>query len=181
MLDGNKADVLQLGGHLRAGRRDWAGLDWLDGFLRWEGINPAKNKGRDRQETDWTEGIEALSGKATFSSPSPKRQRQTALLSAFFSTYYTFLPFFFFFFCFPRLSFSFLLSTLLFSIPKVPFSIAGLTMNGYLFVWSFLSRPLVGLSLSSDLPAYLRLSTSTGTREITAGDGEGGQGSGRGR
>src|SRR4051794_24198473 len=87
------------------------GLGWTGAGLGWVGWGLfdgkeffwAKTKD-ETDKTDWTEGIEASSGKQPFPPPSPKRQLQL-LFSQLFSTTFHFLRlrlfFFFLFFSLP--------------------------------------------------------------------------------
>ncbi len=150
---------------------DCAGLGWMGLF---DGRESLRQKTKDETDkTDWTEGIEALSGK--LSSPSSLTEMSTS--AALFSAVFYYTSFFYgsaVFFLFSLTLYHFLFAvhaSVLY--PKVPFSIAGPTMNGYFFVWLFLSRPRL-VSLPIYLPTFLRPSNSAGTREIATGEGGGG-------
>lgn len=155
VLDGNKAGVLRLGVTWGAGM-DWAGLGWVGwGYSMGRNLL-GKNKRRDRQDR-LDRGNRGAERKATFPLPSPKRQRQLLCSQRFSTTLHFFYGFAFFFsslFCSPSLIFS--CCSRFCSLSQSPFSIAGLTMNGYIFVWSFLSCPrLVSLCPSTYLPTYI--------------------------
>ena len=149
----------------------WTGLGWvgLDGVIRWGGIFWAKTKD-ETDKTDWTEGIEAPSGKQPFPFP-PRNVNVSCFVLSVFLLHFIFLRLrllFFFSFLFP-LSHFLLLFTLLFVIPKSLFY-SGPNNEWLFFCVVVFELSPVGLSLPIYLPTYLHPSNSAGKREMVAGE-----------